>query len=105
MAHASRSISAGRISVGPRVMFPERGTDNGSYQAWVSAKGEYDFSNQNVPVATGLPDLGSVVSMRIAGGITSRMGDGTLNVRGDVFGIGSGEFTAVGGTVSYDRPF
>lgn len=105
VTHASRSISAGRVSIGPRIMFPERDTDSGSYQTWVSAKGEYDFSNQNVLVTTGLPDLGSVASLRIAGGVTSRMGEGTLNVRGDVSGIGSGEFTAVGGTVSYARPF
>ena len=78
---------------------------NGDHQYWVSAMGEYEFSDGSPSPASGLPDLSDIAYLRLAGGLDSRIGEGILTVRGDIFGIGSGEYIAYGGTVGYEIPF
>ena len=105
VAHASQTVTAGRVSAGPRILFPEMPTSSGYYRFWAGAMGEYDFSNTSPVPSSGLPDLGDVGSLRVSGGLDSRIGEGTLSLRADIFGIGSGEFTAYGGTLGYELPF
>ena len=105
IAHASQTITAGRISAGPKILFPELPTSSGYYRFWAGAMGEYDFSNTSPVPSSGLPDLGDVGSLRLSGGLDSKIGEGTLSLRGDIFGIGSGEYIAYGGTVGYELPF
>ena len=97
--HAARTVTAGRLSVGPKFIFPKVTTDNGTSQFWFAAKGEYDFSNQDTSAASGLPDIGDVASGRVQAGIASASDSGVnLSLQGDVSGLGSREFIAYGGT-------
>ncbi|MCB2080712.1 MAG: autotransporter outer membrane beta-barrel domain-containing protein [Novosphingobium sp.] len=103
--HPALTVEAGRISVGPKILLPAMDAGNGHHQFWVAAMGEYEFSNQSPQPISGLPDLSDVGSLRLAGGLDSKIGEGTLSLRGDIFGIGSGEYIAYGGTLGYELPF
>lgn len=105
VSHPSLRVEAGRISIGPKVLLPAMDASNGDHQYWVSAMGEYEFSDGSPSPASGLPDLSDIAYLRLAGGLDSRIGEGILTVRGDIFGIGSGEYIAYGGTVGYEIPF
>ncbi len=103
---SSLTVKAGRISVGPRIGYVHKTPDGNIVKPWVSVRGEYDFSNQgNVPTS-GLPDLDDLVSARISAGVDATTRDGvSVSVQGDVSGLGSGEYTAYGGTARIDLPF
>ncbi len=104
--HAARTVTAGRVSVGPKFIWPEMITDHGMTQFWFAAKGEYDFSNQASSATSGLPDIDDVASARVQAGITSTNDSGvTLSLQGDLSGLGSGEFIAYGGTAKVSVPF
>lgn len=105
VVHAANRISAGRISVGPRLISPNLLTDGGALRLWSSAMADYDFSNQSPVPTSGLPDLSSLTSLRLSAGLDSQIGRGHLSLRGDAFGLGSGEFTAYGASLAYQLPF
>lgn len=105
VTHAANTINAGRLSIGPRLISPDLLDGSGTLRLWSSAMAEYDFGNQSPVPTSGLPDLSSLTSMRISGGLDSQLGRGQLSLRGDVFGLGSGEFTAYGGSLAYQLPF
>lgn len=105
VTHAANTINAGRLSIGPRLISPDLLDGAGTLRLWSSAMAEYDFGNQSPVPTSGLPDLSSLTSMRLSGGLDSQLGRGQLSLRGDVFGLGSGEFTAYGGSLAYQLPF
>jgi len=98
--HASRDVDAGRISAGPKFVFPEMQTDSGTAQFWLATKAEYDFSNQNTAVTSGLPDFDGILSGRIQAGINVAAGEGAVfSLQGDVSGLGSNEYFGYGASV------
>ncbi len=103
---SSLTIKAGRVSVGPKIGYTHTTEDGETIRPWVSVRGEYDFSNQgNVP-SSGLPDLDDLLSARVSAGVDATTKDGlNISVQGDVSGLGSGEYTAYGGTARIDVPF
>jgi outer membrane autotransporter protein len=105
VTHAANTINAGRISLGPRLISPDLLNGEGTLRLWSSAMAEYDFANQSPVPTSGLPDLSSLTSLRVSAGLNSHVGRGQLSLRGDVFGLGSGEFTAYGGSLAYQLPF
>lgn len=66
---------------------------------------DYDFANQSPVPSSGLPDVSSLASVRLSAGLDSQIGHGQLSLRGDVFGLGPGEYTAYGGSLAYQLPF
>lgn len=106
VVHAAQTITAGRLSVGPKITFNAYEIGTTTMQPWVAANWEYDFTNSpNIP-ASGLPDLDDLSSARLSGGFSARMENGaTLAMQVDSFGLGSGEYTAIGGSVGLSVPF
>ncbi len=100
------TIKAGRVSVGPKIGYAHKTESGETIRPWVSVRGEYDFSNQgNVPTS-GLPDLDDLLSARVSAGVDATIEDGVyVSMQGDVSGLGSGEYTAYGGTARIDVPF
>lgn len=105
VAHAANTINAGRVSLGPRLISPDLLDGEGALRLWSSAMADYDFSNQSPVPTSGLPDVSSLTSLRLSAGLDGQVGQGQLSLRGDVFGLGSGEFTAYGGSLAYQLPF
>lgn len=105
VVHPDQTVTAGRLSVGPRVLFPEWNSNGVQIRPWVAAAAEYDFSNQSQVSGSALPDVGSMTSLRLTAGTDGRVGPGQLSLRGDLFGLGSGEFTAYGASLAYQVAF
>ena len=103
---SSLTIKAGRVSIGPKIGYTHKTESGESIRPWVSVRGEYDFSNQNNAPTSGLPDLDDLLSARVSAGVDATTRDGiNVSVHGDVSGLGSGEYTAYGGTARIDVPF
>lgn len=97
--HAARTVNSGRISVGPKFVFPEMQVGESSAQAWLATKAEYDFSNQSTSLTSGLPDFGNAFSGRVQAGVTMAVSQSAvLSLQGDVSGLGSGKFTGYEGS-------
>ncbi|GAB5511828.1 MAG: hypothetical protein Rhims3KO_32290 [Hyphomicrobiales bacterium] len=105
VTHAANTINAGRVSLGPRLISPDLLHGEGTLRLWSSAMADYDFANQSPVPSSGLPDVSSLASVRLSAGLDSQIGHGQLSLRGDVFGLGSGEYTAYGGSLAYQLPF
>ena len=107
IAHSARSISAGRLSVGPKVVLPTIQLAAGLIRPWTSAKFEYDFSD-NTSQASGssLPDFSNLSSARISSGIDSELSKGfTLNITGTISGLGSRQYISYGGELALSKSF
>ncbi len=99
-AHASQTVTAGRLSAGPKVTFHPYQLGEAMMQPWLAAKWEYDFSNAGSDPTLGLPDLGDLSSARLSAGFVARLENGTsLSMQVDGSGLGSGAYTAFGGSV------
>lgn len=106
VAHASRNIRTGRLSVGPKILFVAMPHNNGTVQPWVAAKWEYEFSNQSVAASTSLPDLSDQSSARVSGGIDFKLQtNAKLSISADAGGFGSNEYRSFSGSVSFNVPF
>ena len=106
VVQAARTVTAGRLSIGPKFIFQPTTTAFGMTQFWFATKGEYDFSNQNTSAASNLPDISDVASARVQAGLSVANDNGvSLSLQGDVSGLGSGEFIGYGGTVKVSMPF
>lgn len=105
VVHPDQTVTAGRLSVGPRLLFPEWNANGAQIRPWVAAAAEYDFSNQSIVPGSELPDVESMTSLRLTAGTDGQIGPGQLSLRGDLFGLGSGEFTAYGASLAYQLPF
>lgn len=91
---AENSVDSGRLSVGPRLRYSV--SDN--WTAVASLQGEYDFSSETQTNTT-LPDFDGMVSARFGLGMDGTFANGwSLNLSGDVGGIGSGDFLSYTGT-------
>lgn len=105
VVHPDQIVTAGRLSIGPRFLFPEWYSNGARIRPWVAAIAEYDFSNQSLVSGSELPDVESMTSLRLTAGTDGRVGPGQLSLRGDLSGLGSGEFTAYGGSLAYKIAF
>lgn len=104
--HAARTVTAGRLSVGPKFALPQLATDTGTARFWFAAKGEYDFSNQNTSATSGLPDISDIASARVQAGFDATADSGvSFALQGDVSGLGSGEFIGYGVIGELTVPF
>ncbi len=105
--HASQTVNAGRFSVGPKVRLPSVRLVNGAIMPWVSARFEYDFSNNGAPAPTsGLPDFSNLSSARVSVGFDSSLGrDFRLKMTATGSGIGSGRYNAYGGDITLKKTF
>lgn len=105
-AHASQTVTAGRLSVGPKVTFHPYQLGEAMMQPWLAAKWEYDFSNAGSDPTSGLPDLGDLSSARLSAGFVARLESGTsLSMQVDGSGLGSGAYTAFGGSAGLSVPY
>ncbi len=103
-SHAAVNITAGRLSAGPKFIFPGALYAR-NFLPWISAKAEYDFSDMAFVSRSGLPNLKNVGSFRLSGGVDGHFENGIgLSLRGDLSGIGTGKYTAYGGEVRVDVP-
>gem|GEM_PF-3334585 len=106
VAHAARTVTAGRLSAGPKFIFQPVTTDFGMMQFWFATKGEYDFSNQSTSANSSLPDFSDVASARLQAGINLKSDSGvSVLLQGDVSGLGSGEYNGYGATAKVSVPF
>lgn len=106
VVHASKTVTAGRLSIGPKFIFQPMTTDFGKTQFWFAAKGEYDFSNQNTSTTSSLPNISDFVSARVQGGFSATNESGvSLSLQGDLSGLGSGEYIGYGATAKLSLPF
>lgn len=105
VAHPAQTVTAGRVSLGPRISFQPVSTGVGEVAVWLAAMGEYDFSNRGGSATSGLPDINDVFSGRVQVGVNAVSDNGIrLALQGDVSGLGSGEFTAYGATIKMTIP-
>ena len=106
VAHVARTVTAGRLSIGPKFIFQPVTNAFGTTQFWFATKGEYDFSNQNTSAASSLPDISDIASARVQAGLSiANDNDVSLSLQGDVSGLGSNEFIGYGGTAKVIVPF
>ncbi len=99
------TVTAGRVSVGPKVGYVHRSEDSATVKTWIAAYGEYDFSNQGNTPTSGLPDFDDILSGRVSAGVSAHSPGGVgLSLEGDIGGLGSGEYTSYGGTARIDLP-
>lgn len=103
--NAARTIEAGRITLGSRFIFDERSVSNGTYQPWLRAAVEYEFTNQPTATTTTLPDFDDITSLRLGGGFDYDMGNALLSGTLDIGGIGSGTYTSYGVGLKLTIPF
>ncbi len=104
--HSGRTVKAGRVSLGPRVGYVLRAENGDTITPWISVKGEYDFSNRANAPSSGLPDFGDILSARISLGLDAHTAKGlSITVKGDVGGLGSGDYTSYGGSARVGMPF
>ncbi len=102
---SSLTVKAGRVSIGPKLGFVHRSGDNTTVKTWIAAFGEYEFSNQDNQPTSGLPDFLDIISGRVSAGISASTPDGVgVSVKGDVSGLGSGEYISYGGTAELKLP-
>ncbi len=106
VVHAAKTVTAGRLSIGPKFIFQPVTREFGTTQFWFAAKGEYDFSNQNTSATSSLPDISDVASARVQAGLSIVTDSGiSLSLQGDVSGLGSGEFIGYGVSGKLSLPF
>ncbi|WP_210209453.1 autotransporter outer membrane beta-barrel domain-containing protein [Notoacmeibacter ruber] len=92
------SVHSGRVAFGTRLyrsldMFGSR-----PLVAFVGAEGGYDFSDQDVAAASGLPDFGDQFSASFDAGATVEFTDSAaFTLEGQLSGIGTGDYVGYGG--------
>ena len=103
-AVVGRTVTAGRVSVGPKLIWDPIETGSGSFSPWLGGYYEYSFSNTNAVATTGLPNIGNSSSARFTAGVNTDLGAGVLTLSGEVGGLGSGDYTSYGGNVKLRIP-
>ncbi len=104
--HASQTVTAGRLSIGPKFGLVFSSEDGGSVRPWVSLKGEYDFSNKGDVPTSGLPDFDDILSSRVSVGLDASTAEGlSISLQGEISGLGSDAYTGYGGSAQIGLPF
>lgn len=94
-AIASRDVTLGRVSFGPKVLYPHIFESGHQATFWILAKAEYDFSSEDT-TSTSLLTSDDVFSARIGAGVDTQITDNaTLGLAIEGHGLGGGEYTAV----------
>jgi|GEM_PF-5183478 len=105
-SHASLTVKAGRVSVGPKVILAPVKLDSSKLTPWFAIKSEYDFSNQERAASSSLPDLSSFYSLRAQIGLDTLFDNGSkLSLKGDMSGLASNKYIGLGGQIRYDMAF
>ncbi|MBL4646382.1 MAG: autotransporter outer membrane beta-barrel domain-containing protein [Rhizobiales bacterium] len=92
---ASKDITLGRISVGPRIRLPIMLGSGPSISLWAMAKAEYDFSSVDTIASTNFSG-NDVFSARIGLGLDAAINQATsLGFSVEGHGLGGGEYNAV----------
>ena len=98
VAHGERTVTAGRLSAGPKFILPMVAGTKEQLQVWFAALAEYDFSSQSAGGTSALPDLGDGVSARIKAGFDAHLANGAkLTLQAEFSGLGNDNYTAWGG--------
>ena len=98
---SSREVTAGRISLTPRVYF--LGLDRATVP-WFSVGLDYDYSNVDDTVS-GAPNIDDALSASIGFGLTHTGDFGSLSFDMDARGLGSEEYTSVGAEIRFSYSF
>ncbi|EBA04920.1 hypothetical protein RB2150_12561 [Rhodobacteraceae bacterium HTCC2150] len=100
-AHAEKKVTAGRLSLGPTIYFDPK--DNG-LAPWISVNAEYDFSD-NGSTSAGSSAFADNLSLRAGFGFSLPTENGNLSFAVNAGGLGSGNYTSVGATLTYRMAF
>ncbi|MFK8035352.1 MAG: autotransporter outer membrane beta-barrel domain-containing protein [Hyphomicrobiales bacterium] len=94
-AVASRDVTIGRVSFGPKVLYPHMFESGHQATFWALAKAEYDFSSEDT-TSSSLLTSDDVFSARIGVGVDTQISDNaSLGLAVEGHGLGGGEYTAV----------
>ncbi len=105
VAIPANSVEAGRLSAGSNFYFKPQSAGNGIVKTRLGLMGEYEWNDQNVNLATGLPDFDGVFSGRIEAGLDYVVGSSTLSANAHVAGLGSGQYTNYGLSLKFSMSF
>ncbi|MEP0521389.1 MAG: autotransporter outer membrane beta-barrel domain-containing protein [Hyphomicrobiales bacterium] len=92
---ASRDVTIGRVSLGPKIFYPHVFEAGRSAKFWALAKAEYDFSSEDSTTSS-LLTSNDVFSARIGAGVDAEITDNAsvgLSIEGH--GLGGGEYIGI----------
>lgn len=103
--NASKIVSAGRLSLGPKIgliHYLQSGTE---LRPWISVKAEYDFAN-TILTNSNLETMADFASARVATGFQATTTSGlSLAMRAQLFGLASNQYLGYSGTARLSLPF
>ncbi|MBL4785588.1 MAG: autotransporter outer membrane beta-barrel domain-containing protein [Cohaesibacteraceae bacterium] len=103
--NASKIVSAGRLSLGPKIgliHYLQSGTE---LRPWISAKAEYDFAN-TILTNSNLQKMSDFASVRVATGFQATTTGGlSMAMRAQLFGLASNQYLGYSGTARISLPF
>ena len=101
---ASQNLTIGKIAFGPRISRDHLMESGTIAEFWTSIEGEYDFLNGNEP-STSI-DLEGQLSARISAGVDFDLtNDLSLEIDGNIGGIGIDDYTTYQGNIRLSVPF
>ncbi len=100
-AVAAKSVSNGRLSLGPKVYLK---SENPDMMPWVAVDAEYGWTS-NSTVVTGAPNFDDNLSLRAKFGFVHQADAGVLNFDINAGGLGTDVFNSVGASVAYRIEF
>lgn len=104
--HTSQTVTSGRFTMGPKITFSAFDSGSAIIQPWVSVKWEYDFNNNDGASNSASQSSNGLNSARVSGGFSAKIENGSsLFMQIEASGLGSNEYTALGGTVGMKVPF
>lgn len=92
---ASRDVTLGRVSLGPKILYPHLFESGHMATFWALAKAEYDFSSEDSTTSS-LVTGDDVFSARIGAGVDAQITDNaTIGLSVEGHGLGGGEYNAI----------